>query len=64
MGRPKINIYRKFISTVHPCDQANKGGCNDTCTKNGDQADCSCTKTGHILHTDGKNCGKGVICET
>ena len=63
MRSRKIIIYIKFISAVHPCDQASKGGCDDTCTKNGDLAVCSCTKTGYKLHTDEKTCGKDVGCE-
>ena len=53
--------WKRFINnaifTVHPCDEASKGRCEDTCTKIGDQAKCSCSKSGFKLHSDGKSCG-------
>jgi len=41
---------------VHPCDQSNKGGCDDSCTKNGDEAVCRCSQPNFQLHSDGKTC--------
>merc|ERR1712203_551459 len=43
-------------SFIHPCDKADKGGCDDVCTKVGNSAKCSCTKTGYTLKADGKGC--------
>ena len=55
------NTFPNFVFTVHPCDQISKGGCGDTCTKNGDLTKCSCSKTGFKLHSDGKTCGRRVF---
>ena len=57
------NRLPNVVFTVHPCDQASKGGCEDTCTKNGDKAECSCSKPGFELNSDKKSCGKTMFCE-
>ena len=56
---PHISLVEVKITLliVHPCDQGDKGGCEDVCNINGDQAVCSCSKPGYQLHSDGKKCG-------
>ena len=41
---------------IHPCDKKDKGGCEQTCTKYGDNAKCECD-SGKVLNQDGKTCG-------
>ena len=48
-----------FVS-VHPCDKADKGGCEHTCNKKGDEAECSCDD-GYLLAQDGKSCEKSKL---
>ena len=51
-------IHKIYISSsVHPCDQ-NKGGCEQTCVKDGDNAKCTC-REGYLV--DGKSCGKELF---
>ena len=43
---------------VHPCDKADKGGCEETCEKKGEEEFiCSCP-VGYKLNDDGKKCDK------
>ena len=42
--------------SVHPCDKDTKGGCDQTCNKDGDKAKCSCTPVDFKLGEDGKSC--------
>ena len=43
---------------VHPCDKADKGGCEQTCEKKGEEEYiCSCP-VGYKLNDDGKKCDK------
>ena len=50
-------MYSKFIffCVVHPCDRGDNAGCDQTCTKKGDEAVCECGP-GFILNNDGKKC--------
>ena len=54
-------IISPFISfalyLVHPCDKRTKGGCDQTCNKEGDSFSCSC-ETGFKLEGDGRSCKK------
>ena len=43
---------------MHPCDQPDKGGCSDFCEKDGNNANCNCSKNGFKLDSDGKTCCK------
>ena len=57
---PWKSLINDFIShyiyfSVHPCDNGDNGGCDHTCTKDGDEAVCSC-KENHLLQPDGKTC--------
>ena len=54
-------MYNSLL-IVHPCDQPDKGGCNQTCTKNGNKAVCSCSSPGFKLNSDGKSCDTGQLC--
>ena len=43
---------------VHPCDKADKGGCEQTCEKKGEEdLVCTCGE-GFKLNADGKKCDK------
>lgn len=46
-----------FNFSVHPCERADKGGCSQTCEKDGDDAKCGCLD-GYALGEDGKECEK------
>ena len=47
-----------FFIETHPCDKPNKGGCQQICSKKGDEAECECDE-GFKLAADGKSCDKG-----
>ena len=47
-----------IFSLVHPCDEANRGGCQHICLKRNNMAVCKC-KLGFTLEEDGKSCEKG-----
>ena len=49
-----------FLLLVHPCDEEEKGGCEDICEKKGAKASCKC-RAGYALEEDGKSCEKGKI---
>ena len=51
-----------FIA-VHPCDNDDKNGCEQTCTKKGEEAVCECGP-GFILNVDGKKCDPGMVIES
>ena len=51
----------KMLSLVHPCDQQNRGGCNQTCTKSGEEAKCTCRTPDFKVNVDGISCDKGNI---
>ena len=46
---------------VHPCDKLTKGGCQQTCNKDGENFTCSCIPDDYILAEDKKQCNKGSI---
>ena len=50
--------YRCLFS-VHPCDKPSKGGCEQKCTKKGDEALCECLEPEFKIATDGKSCDPG-----
>ena len=52
-----FHSYQIYFS-VHPCDNGDNGGCDHTCTKDGDEAICSC-KENHLLQPDEKTCKIG-----
>ena len=54
MYLPIFSIY-SFHFLVHPCDKPSKGGCDHTCTKEGEKAVCSCNN-GFKLADDGQTC--------
>lgn len=47
------------LFSVHPCDQPDKGGCEQICNKKGDEGQCGCNE-GYKL-VDGKTCEKSMI---
>lgn len=53
-----IMDYLDFQFLVHPCDEANNGGCNQICNKRKEKHECSC-ETGFVLTEDKKTCIKG-----
>ena len=44
---------------MHPCDQPDKAGCEETCEKKGDEAVCGCPDE-YQLAGDGKSCEPGI----
>lgn len=44
---------------MHICDQGNNGGCDHICSKDGDQATCSCS-VNYLLADDGLTCDKSM----
>ena len=44
---------------MHPCDQPDKAGCEETCEKKGDEAVCGCPAE-YQLSADGKSCEPGI----
>ena len=55
MGYVQVSI----VIPVHECDKPTKGGCEQICTKKGDEAICKCKTPEFKLSTDGKSCDKG-----
>ena len=56
-------ISHKFLFTfvsVHPCDKADKAGCEQTCNKKGVEAQCACEE-GFLLKEDGKTCKESKL---
>ena len=41
---------------IHPCDEPDNGGCDQTCVKEGKKAVCECSVGGFALGADGKKC--------
>lgn len=50
-----INVYY----LVHPCDEANNGGCGQVCNKRKEKHECSC-EAGFVLQQDKTTCKKGM----
>ena len=46
------------IFLVHPCDKAEKGGCEQTCEKKGEEEYICTCPVGYKLNDDGKKCDK------
>ena len=53
----------KTCKVIHPCDKPTKGGCDQTCNKDGETFTCSCQAPEFKLNADGESCdpGKGNI---
>ena len=60
-GNVKRNIINFIFSLrlVHPCDKESKGGCEQTCEKDGEKVVCSCAAPDYKLAGDGKSCEEG-----
>ena len=54
---PLSELLYDFFFTVHPCDKDTKGGCDQICNKDGDDAVCACMK-GYETNDGGKTCTK------
>ena len=55
------------LSSVHICDDGTNGGCAKKCSKNNDEAICSCPPDGDITYTldgDGKGCTLRMLYTT
>ena len=57
MGKRSFVFYH-FQTLVHPCDEANNGGCSQICNKRKEKHECSCD-VGFVLGEDKKGCNKG-----
>ena len=57
------NQCSTFRFSVHPCDTAKKGGCEDKCLKNGDGVKCACSNKTEELAIDGMSCKFIHPCE-
>ena len=53
-----------FLILVHPCDKPNKGGCDQTCKKDGETAVCECRAPEFKIGLDGKSCEPGKLLVT
>ena len=53
-------ISQKPFLPVHPCDKADKAGCEQTCNKKGVEAQCACEE-GFLLKEDGKTCKESML---
>jgi len=51
----------KNCEVQHPCDQQNRGGCNQICQKDGTRAICGC-KENYELDTDKRTCLRKKRC--
>ena len=52
----RIKFSYLIFSVIHPCDQEEKGGCEQICAKNGAVAQCSCNEGFKTSTTDPKKC--------
>ena len=50
----------RFQFLVHPCEEANKGGCSQICNKRKEKHECSC-EVGFVLEEDQMTCKKGSL---
>ena len=57
MERSSFQISN-FQYLVHPCDEANNGGCSQICNKRKENRECSC-EIGFTLGEDKTSCKKG-----
>ena len=53
-------LIKHFLFLVHPCDEANNGGCSQICNKRNETHECSC-ESGFILEEDKATCQKGWL---
>ena len=53
-------LIKHFEYLVHPCDEANNGGCNQICNKREEKHECSC-EAGFELGEDKMTCTKGWL---
>ena len=51
-------LIPNFHSLVHPCDEANNGGCSQICNKLKEKHECSC-EPAFVLGEDKATCQKG-----
>ena len=59
-----VFVFKQFQSyLVHPCDEANNGGCSQICNKKNEKHECSC-EVGFALEEDKKTCQKGKLTYT
>ena len=57
-----VSFYFVCSFSVHPCQRANKGGCDHKCTQDGKERTCSCTNDIDFqLQDDGKTCKPGKM---
>ena len=54
-----FKLFQNHYLPVHPCDKETKGGCDQICNKDGDDAVCACNEPDYKLAEDGKSCDKG-----
>ena len=52
-------VIINFYYLVHPCDEANNGGCGQVCNKRNEKHECSC-EAGFVLQQDKVTCKKGM----
>lgn len=52
-------VIINFCHLVHPCDEANNGGCGQICNKRNEKHECSC-ESGFVLLEDKTTCKKGM----
>lgn len=55
----EMSFIIQFDYLVHPCDEANNGGCGQVCNKRNEKHECSC-EAGFVLQDDKKTCKKGM----
>ncbi len=53
-----VFLIMHIQSLVHPCDEANKGGCSQICNKRKEKHECSC-EPGFVLAENNATCKKG-----
>ena len=59
----RATIKLSVLNLVPPCELTENGGCDQTCTDNGDVAECSCRAPDFKLGSDGKSCEKVHPCD-
>ena len=56
-----LNFKTIYYISVHPCDKPDRAGCEQTCSKKGEEAVCECTAPTFKLAADGKACDDGTL---
>lgn len=59
---PNLVNNVSFIS-VHPCNKPDRAGCEQTCSKKGEEAVCECEVPAFKLAVDGKTCDEGKFLQ-